>query len=245
VTLGALLLGALALAQGPTIPPNDGWVTDRAGLLKPAEEQALETLCESYRAGSGQEIAVLIVPDLGGRPIEELALATAREWKIGDKETSAGALLVVARDEHALRIEVGRGLEGALPDSVCARIIRDVIVPEFRAERFYAGLNNGLQAMHRALGGDYGALPQGRGRGNPLEALPALLVLGFFVFLAIRRGRGRGSSALPWLIASQLGRGGSGFGGRSGGFGGGGGGGGFGGFGGGGGFSGGGASGRW
>ena len=152
MTLATLLLGAfVALAQGPQVPRNDGWVTDRAGLLKPAEEQALETLCESYRAGSGQEIAVLIVPDLGGRPIEELALATAREWNIGDKATSAGALLVVARDEHALRIEVGRGLEGALPDSVCARIIRDVIVPEFRAERFHAGLNNGLQAMHRAL----------------------------------------------------------------------------------------------
>lgn len=252
MTLGTLCLGALlALAQAPVLPDHDGWVTDRAGLLEAREERALEDLCAAYRAGSGQEIAVLIVPDLGGRPIEELAHDTARAWKIGDRETSSGALLVVARDEHELRIEVGRGLEGALPDSLAGRIIRDVIVPEFRAGRFYSGLERGLRAIHGALGGDYGALPE-PASGKPFEAIPALFVLAFFVFLAARRARtarrhgglGSGSSALPWLIAAQLGRHGSGLGGRGGSFGGGRGGG-FGGFGGGGGFSGGGASGRW
>ena len=245
--LWTLSLGALALGQGLEIPANDGWVTDEAHLLQPAEERALEALMESYRAGSGQEVALLTVPDLGGRTIEEFALAVARGWKIGDKETNSGALLVVAQAEHALRIEVGRGLEGTLTDSIAGRIIRDVIVPEFKAQRFYPGLRLGIEAIHAALGGDYGPLERrsgGADRGLPFVVFFAILV----IFLARRHRnsgmRGGGSSMLPWLLASQMGqmgslggRGGS----RSGGFSGGG----FRGFGGGGGFSGGGASGRW
>ena len=247
----ALGLGALGVGQAFEIPANDGWVTDRAGLLQPSEEQALEALMESYRVGSGQEVALLTVPDLARRSVEEFALAVARAWKIGDKETSSGALLVVAQAERALRIEVGRGLEGTLTDSVAGRIIRDVIVPEFRGERFYSGLRRGIEAIHAALGGDYGPLER---VSDPRETVvPG--ILGVFVALCIlaaiqrsrRYGRRRGSSALPWILATQLGSargsGSSGlFGvGRSGGFSSGG----FRGFGGGGGFSGGGASGRW
>lgn len=250
--LGALLLLAGGSAQGFVVPDNDGWVTDHAEVLSEAEERELEVLMESYKAGSGHEVALLTLADLGGRTIEEAGLATARAWKIGDRETSAGALLVVAMAERALRIEVGRGLEGTLTDATSGRIIRAVIVPEFRAQRFYAGLRAGIEAIHAAAGGDYGPLE--RATGSP--EVPELFALGFgFVFLVVvalvMRGVSRGlrgqRSALPWILASQLGRshrGGGGFGGF-GGFSGGGRGGGFSGFGGGGGFSGGGASGRW
>jgi uncharacterized protein len=248
VLLHALALGAL-LAPGQEIPANDGWVTDKAGMLRPDEERALEALMESYRVGSGQEIALLTLPDLGGRPIEDVALAVARAWKIGDRQTSSGALLVVAQAERALRIEVGRGLEGALPDSVAGRIIRDVIVPEFRAERFSTGLTRGIEAIHAALGGDHGPVeraPQSGGEGGAAGALALLVLVIVLARMGGRGGRfgrryGGGSSALPWLIASQLGGLGHHGGGRSGGSSGGG----FSGFGGGGGFSGGGASGRW
>jgi uncharacterized protein len=248
--LPAFLAAAfLALAQGE-VPANDGWVTDLAGMLRPEEERALEARMESYRAGSGQDIALLTVPDLGGRAIEDFALAVARAWKIGDRETSSGALLVVARAERALRIEAGRGLEGTLTDSVAGRIIRDVIVPEFRSERYADGLRKGIAAIHAALGGDYGPLEDAeRTSEAPLTlALEALFTIVLFLALGSvfrSRGRLRGPSVLPWILASQLGsargypRGGFGGGfGRSGG-------GGFRGFGGGGGFSGGGASGRW
>lgn len=235
-------LGALsALGQEFPIPANEGWVTDRANLLQPAEEQALEALMESYRVGSGQEIALLTVADLSGRTIEEFALGVARAWKIGDKETSAGALLVVAQAERALRIEVGRGLEGTLTDSIAGRIIRDVIVPEFKGQRFYSGLRLGIEAIHAALGGDYGPLERHskRPQGVPFVALFVFVLI--FLSLARRRARMRGgSSVLPWLLASQMGsmgHGGRSSGGSSGG--------GFSGFGGGGGFSGGGASGGW
>jgi len=240
----ALSLGALAaLGQELEIPANDGWVTDKAGFLQPAEERALEALMESYRVGSGQEVALLTVPDLSGRSIEEFALGVARAWKIGDRETSSGALLVVARAERSLRIEVGRGLEGTLTDSIAGRIIRDVITPEFREGRFYSGMRLGIEAVHAALGGDYG--PLDRRSDAPPSGLPLVpLVVLVLIFVAlVRRNAGLrrgGSSALPWILASQIGsmqRGGRSSGGSSGG--------GFSGFGGGGGFSGGGASGRW
>lgn len=245
--LAALLALGLALAapQDFPIPANDGWVTDLAGLLRPEEERTLEALMESYRAGSGQEVALLTVPDLGGRTIEELALAVARGWKIGDRETSAGALLVVARDERKLRIEVGRGLEGTLTDSIAGRIIRDVIAPEFKAGRYYPGVRLGIEAIHAALGGDYAPIERGSGHSKGAPAVLSGLVFWIVILLLIlkRRGRGAVGSALPWILASQIGsahRGSSG-GGRVGGFSGGS----FGGFGGGGGFSGGGASGGW
>ncbi len=245
------MLSLCALAQAFEVPANDGWVTDRAELLSPDEERALEALMESYRVGSSHEVALLTLPDLGGRPIEDVALQTARAWKIGDRTSSAGGLLVVAMAERALRIEVGRGLEGTLTDSISGRIIRDVIVPEFRAERFYPGLRAGVEAIHAALGGDYGPLERSSGARGEGQAVASLVVLVIVLsMLARNRRKGGGSgSGLPWLMTSSLGRGGFG-GGLGGGFGGGfsggaGRGGGFSGFGGGGGFSGGGASGRW
>jgi len=250
--LASLLLCLLgALPQGFQVPHNDGWVTDLAGVLSPQEERSLEALMESYHAGSGQEIALLVVPDLGGRTVEEAALTVAREWKIGDRETSSGALLLVAMAERKLRIEVGRGLEGTLTDSIAGRIIRDVIVPEFRREHFAEGLRKGIEAIHAALGGDYGPLERGGARGGALALLPALMVFGLFALTALlgrRRGSGRfrrGGSVLPWILADMAMHGSHGSG-RVGGFSGGSfGSGGFGGFGGGGGFSGGGASGGW
>ncbi len=237
------MLGLCALAQAFEVPANEGWVTDRAELLSPEEERALEALMESYRVGSGHEVALLTLPDLGGRPIEDVALQTARAWKIGDRTSSAGGLLVVAMAERALRIEVGRGLEGTLTDSISGRIIRDVIVPEFRAERFYPGLRAGVEAIHAALGGDYGPLERSSGARGEGQAVASLVVLAIVLSVLARNrrhGGGSGRSA-PWLMTSSLGRGGFG-GGFSGGAGRGGG---FSGFGGGGGFSGGGASGRW
>jgi uncharacterized protein len=262
--IGALLSILLALALGApgtharlqgalVIPENDGWVTDLGDMLGAEEERALEALMESYKAGSGHEVALLTVADLRGRTIEELGLETARAWGIGDREDSAGALLVAARDERKLRIEVGRGLEGQLPDVIAARIIRDVIGPGIRAGGAYAGLRAGVEAIHAALGGDYGPVERAPGTGGGGQALASLLA---FVVMVIvlsimnrggRGGRGRRAGLpggiLPWIIASQLGHRRSG--GSFGSFGGGGGGGGFSGFGGGGGFSGGGASGGW
>jgi uncharacterized protein len=237
----AVSLLASPVAARAAVPANDGWVTDLAGMLSPDEERSLETLMESYKAGSGHEIALLTVPDLGGQALERYALEVARTWGIGSKETQAGALLLIAKRERKIRIEVGRGLEGALTDSISGRIIRNVISPAFREGRLYDGIRGGVEAMHAAAGGDYGAIPEGR-RDTKKRGIGALLPLLWFLFMFVmilRGRRRRGGSVLPWLILGSMG------GRRSSGWHGGGGGGGFSGFGGGGGFSGGGASGGW
>jgi len=258
--LSIVLTGLLVPATGTHAQAtrNEGWVTDRAGILTDAQERGLEGLMESYKQGSTHEIALLTVPELGGQSLERLALETAREWGIGGQAKNNGALLVIAVKDRALRIEVGRGLEGELTDSICGRIIRDVIAPEFKRKRYYEGIHAGIVAMHRAAGGDYGAIQGSRGSRSGQGAISACFSLIFFLFIfgamASRgrggRGGGRGGFLPWWLLmtmASNRGTRGSGSGGMgsSGGFGGFGGGGGFSGFGGGGGFSGGGASGGW
>jgi uncharacterized protein len=256
MSVGVLALLLAFPAQALEVPTNDGWVTDLADLLSPQEEASLEALMESYRTGTSHEIALLTVADLGGRTIEDFARAAGRAWGIGGKDTNNGALLVVSRDDRELRIEVGRGLEGSLTDSIAGRIIRDVIVPEFRGGSYPAGLRAGIEAIHAAIGGDYAPVEHARGSsgGGPVGGLLCLIAV-IALVLVLRSSRGPGSRSmgtggmLPWLILSSMSHGSgrrSGFGGGGGGLRGfGGGGGGFRGFGGGGGFSGGGASGRW
>ncbi len=242
---------ALASAAPPSreleVPANDGWVTDLAGLVSPAKEAELERLMESYRAGTTHQIAVLTIQSLAGETIDRFALEVGRAWGMGTAEKHNAALLLVAAEERELRIEVARGLEGSLTDSISGRIIRDVIAPEFRGGRYEEGIEAGVRAMHAVIGGDTSALPERSGSTDIgiLGALVPMMVLLLAVWILSRRGpRGpRGRSGLPWLLPPTIGR----MGGLPGGLGrfGGGGGGGFGGFGGGGGFSGGGASGRW
>jgi uncharacterized protein len=245
------LLAPALRAQGESgrleIPRNQGWVTDLAGMLTQEQRHALEALMESYKQGTTHEIALLTVESLKGEPIEKFALEVGRSWGIGGKEKNNGALLVVSKNDRKIRIETGRGLEGSLPDSMCGRIIREVIAPRFKQGRFGEGLTEGVRAIHAAIGGEYGrSRPSANVAVGLLGLVPVVFIALFIFFLILRmRGRGgrRGGGGIflgPWL-------GGGGFGGFGGGRGGGGGfsGGGFSGFGGGGGFSGGGASGGW
>ena len=241
-----LLVACITPALAQEIPRNDGWVTDLGGFLTPEQERSLETLMESYKSGSTNEIALLTVSDLGGQSLEGYALSVARGWGIGTKQTHNGALLLVARAERKIRIEVGRGLEGNLTDSISGRIIRNVIAPEFKKGRLYEGLRGGIEAMHAAAGGDYGKIPKGRGSGAGGAGVLGLIPMLFWVLIGLafmrrmRRSGVGGGGLLTLLMLGSLGAGRH----RSGGFHGGSGGG-FGGFGGGGGFSGGGASGGW
>ncbi len=256
----AALLLLLAWPGGPgaaqALPEHRGAVTDLAAFLAPQEKQALEGRLRSWNEGSGNALAVLTVPDLGGRDLESYANQVARSWKLGTAGKNNGILLLVAAKEHKIRIEVGDDLQGDLTDLVSGRIIDLIMVPEFRAGRPGAGIRRGAEAVMAAAGGDFSAIPvrqvshrQGAAAGGILGSLFGLFLL-LMVLGGIGRGRGgRGGGLggpLTWLfLGSMMGRGlgNRGFGG--GGFGGGGFGGGFGGFGGGGGFSGGGASGGW
>jgi uncharacterized protein len=252
----------LALLTPQSVPANDGWVTDLAGLLDVTEERALEAELDGYRAKTGHELAVLTVKSLDGGSIEQLGLETARTWKMGRAGVDDAALLVIARDERKLRIEVGRGLEGELTDLECGRIIRNTIAPRFKQGDYSGGVHAGVQAMMESITpGSVGpqAAPASKdGLGSALVVFAAITALGLFLVIRMRSLRRRvaspfGRGLAPYSIfdalsmAGRIGgssRGGSRGGGGFGSFGGGGGSG-FGGFGGGGGFSGGGASGGW
>ena len=248
--LAGLLLVSAAAARD--VPKATGWVTDQAGAMSSAARQALSQRAESWRQGSGHEIAVLIIDSLEGAGLEEYGLQVSREWKLGSAEVHDGALLLVALGDRKIRIEVGRGLEGDLPDATASRIIRDIISPAFKAGDFDRGITDGVLAMQAVVGGDYAVLEQAsrrqRGRSNGpgfIGIMVFMMLMGLFGGRGGRGGRRGGVGPLGWLFVGSM------MGGRSGGFGGGGGGGlgggggGFGGFGGGGGFSGGGASGGW
>jgi len=136
------------------VPPLSGHVIDLSGTLSSAQQQALEQRLNDFEVRKGSQIAVLLVPGTQPEAIEQYAIRVAEQWKLGRKKIDDGAILVVAKNERALRIEVGYGLEGALNDATAKRIIDDIIVPHFKQEDFYGGINNGVDAMMRVIDGE-------------------------------------------------------------------------------------------
>jgi uncharacterized protein len=226
------------------VPALHSRVVDRAGILTPTARESLEQSLAAFERKTGHQIVVHTTPSLEGLPIEDYSLRVAEAWKIGQKGLDNGVILTIAPNEREMRIEVGYGLEGVLPDAVAARIIRERITPEFRAGRMDAGIAAGVDAIEAVVEGEQLPLPQ----QPDLKVWIKLAWLVFVLLILVARG------PLLWALFGMRavrryggyqrsgGWGGGGFGG--GGFGGGGfGGGGF--SGGGGSFGGGGASGRW
>jgi uncharacterized protein len=148
-------LPVLSLAQ-KAVPELWGLhVHDEAHVLsKPVVDQ-LEAKLVAYRDSTSNEIAILIIPTLEGEIIEEYALRVAEKWALGDKEKDNGALLLIAVDDHKMRIEVGEGLEGVLTDVASNRIIRNELAPNFRSNDYDNGVKQGVDAMMAAIGGEY------------------------------------------------------------------------------------------
>ena len=270
--LCALCAFAVSLAHAElAVPPLQARVTDLAGLLTPAQRQNLEQDLREFESRRGSQIAVLVVPTTKPEAIEQFSMRVAETWKLGRKGIDDGVLLLIAKDDRDLRLEVGYGLEGAIPDAIAKRVITEIIVPYFKQGDFYGGIQAGTHRLMRLIEGE--ALPVREQRDSSWsrfeDYLPVAFIAVFVVGGALRAMFGRlpgasiagGVAALVmWLILSSLGMalvvgiiaflftlagGASGrFGGRSGGSGGfSTGGGGF--SGGGGGFGGGGASGKW
>ncbi|HCJ30698.1 MAG TPA: methanol dehydrogenase [Pseudomonas sp.] len=243
----ALLFWASGLAaQEFELPALTGRVVDRAELLDTQAEARLTSMLAAHEQSTGEQVVVVTVPDLQGRSIEEFGVQLGREWGIGQAGEDNGALLIVARDDRRVRIEVGYGLEGRLTDAQSSVIINRITTPAFREGDFTRGITEGTAAMIQVLGGDplrtadmRPAMPMGAQEPGGLGILGFFLMLvAIFVIGGGRGGRGGGRGAGRALLLGAL-LGGMGRGGGGGGFGGGG----FGG--GGGGFGGGGASGGW
>ena len=138
---------------------------DQAGLLSTAEEQALVGRLASFETETRHQIAILTIVSLEGEAIESYALRAAETWKLGDAEFDNGVIVVVAAKDRRARIEVGYGLEGAIPDALAARIIRDYMIPEFKQGAMGRGLTRGADAIMQAARGEIlPAAPQ-RSRG--------------------------------------------------------------------------------
>jgi uncharacterized protein len=209
------------------VPKLNGYVNDLAGVISPETELKIEHFLRGFESSDSTQLVVLTIDSLEGEALEEYSLKVVESWKIGQKEKDNGALLLIARQEREMRIEVGYGLEGKLTDLLAGRIIDNEIKPRFQAGDFDGGVIAGVASMAEAVRGEY----QGTGRvgqkkkRNPLGSLALLLFLGPGLMLlggGGRRGRYRRGGFWIGGLGGFGGSGGGGFGGGGGGFGGGG-----------------------
>jgi uncharacterized protein len=272
LALCLLLIASTAFALVP-VPPLKARVTDLTGTLSAQQRARIEQELQAFEANKGIQIALLIVPTTQPEAIEQYSIRVVDKWKLGREGVDDGALLLIAKNDRTLRIEVGYGLEGALTDATSNRIIAEIITPYFRNGDYFGGIQAGVQAMMKVIRGEPLPAPApklAQDENSPGSVLPGLMFFAFFVGQMLRGMLGRVPAALgtaavstgiAWLLVGSLlgsllvgvglfaillfsGVGGGGFG-RGGYYSTGGFGGGFGGVGGGGGFGGGGASGRW
>lgn len=145
------------------VPALKSRVTDLTGTLAANETAQLEQRLAAFEARKGSQIAVLIVPTTQPETIEQYSIRVAEAWKLGRKGIDDGALLLIAKQDRTVRIEVGYGLEGVLPDALAKRIVDEVIVPEFRQGNFAAGIDAGIEQMMSVVEGEPLPPPQARG----------------------------------------------------------------------------------
>ena len=176
----ALLFGAAAQAE-VAVPALTQRVTDLTGTLDAQQKQALETRLARFEADRGAQIAVLLVPSTQPEAIEQFGIRVADAWKLGRKGVDDGALLLVAKDDHAVRIEVGYGLEGALNDATAHRIIDEIIVPHFRRGEFYPGIDAGMEAIIKVVQGEPLPPPPKRTAAGANYNIETLLFIAFGV----------------------------------------------------------------
>lgn len=156
----------IASARGEVaIPPLTSRVTDLTSTLDAQQRDALEQKLAAFEAAKGSQIAVLIVPTTQPEAIEQYSIRVVEQWKLGRKGVDDGALLLVAKDDRKMRLEVGRGLEGAVPDAVAKRITADIIGPYFKRGDFAGGISAGIERLIKVVEGE--PLPEPVGKSQP------------------------------------------------------------------------------
>ncbi|HEY5993545.1 MAG TPA: YgcG family protein [Gallionellaceae bacterium] len=216
VFLLALLLCGAAQAE-VAVPPLEHHVTDLTGTLDAQQVQALEARLASFEKEKGAQLAVLIIPTTEPETIEQYGIRVADKWKLGRKGVDDGALLLIAKDDRALRIEVGYGLEGVLPDALANRIINQIIVPRFKGGDYYGGVDAGLSAMMNIVKGEPLPAPLQRTSASGRYDIESLLFIGFGLVVVVggilRAVLGRLPAALlmggvlgvlSWFIVASL-----------------------------------------
>lgn len=236
VALALALLAALAVSSSRAADPPalTGRVVDDAHVFSAGARADLERKLADLENKSGIQLVVATIPSLGGQAIEPYANTLFRAWKLGEAKKNNGVLLLVAPNDHRVRIEVGYGLEGTLTDATSAIIIANAAAPRFKAGDFDGGVTRAVEDIITVLttdSADWQKKPELRAEDSAtsLDAIiPPLFILFFLFVLFMTRVRGGGLLGNAIILSSSMGRGGSSFGGGD--------------FGGGGGFSGGGGS---
>ena len=217
--LALLVCWAFAAAADVAVPPLVGRVVDQTATLSSGDVALLQQTLKDFEARKGSQIAVLIVPTTAPETIEQYSLRVAEAWKIGRKKIDDGAIVVVAKDDRKLRIEVGYGLEGALTDVTSKRIIDEVITPKFRSGDFAGGISAGVDRIIRVIDGEKLPAPEPRQQPSSdwlshIDLLNPFTLFAVFIVGSILRatlGRLIGAVAtgsvvglLAWLIAGSL-----------------------------------------
>lgn len=211
---------AASAAEGDPlpIPALAAHVTDLTGTLDATQKQTLESELTALEKSKGSQVAVLMVPTTQPEDIAAFGLRVAEAWKIGRKGTDDGVVLIVAKADRRVRIEVGRGLEGSIPDAAAARIIREYITPRFRANDYFGGIQDATGAMTKLINDEplpppLADEPRARGKGGDLFTP---LIAAWFVALFLRSLFGGlsavpraglvgiGAGAVGWLISGLL-----------------------------------------
>ncbi|MBI3701070.1 MAG: YgcG family protein [Afipia sp.] len=203
--LALLLFCASASFADVAVPPIER-VVDQTGTLSSSDISSLEQTLKDFEDRKGSQIAVLIVPTTQPETIEQYSLRVVEKWKLGRKKIDDGALLIVAKDDRKLRIEVGYGLEGALTDVTSKRIIDEVITPKFRSGDFAGGISDGVTKILSVIDGE--PLPEPKRKGQPIDydwlgnAWPFLFILTLIAGGAFRAlfGRLLGASIAAGIV---------------------------------------------
>jgi uncharacterized protein len=180
LTLALIFAHLILFAQRPLPELWGVHVHDEANTLSPAVIDRLEHQLKVYEDSTSNQIAILIIPSLAGEVLEEYSLKVSEKWKLGQGKKDNGVLLLIAVDDHKMRIETGSGLEGVLTDAICNRIIRNEIAPNFRKNEYDAGVQAGVDAIIKAIGGEYAA-DESDSSGSEL-GLTEKIILGVIIF---------------------------------------------------------------
>lgn len=214
--LACVLASALpSLSFALDVPPLTGRVVDLAHVLQPNTVESLTARLKAHEETTSNQVTVLVLPSLEGEPLESYSHHVATTWKLGQKGTDNGVLLLVAMKERKIRIEVGYGLEGALTDARSAQIIRGEIVPRFRAGDAAGGVAAGVDAILKTIEGTYQVSDKSvpgldsDAMGQVVVAVIVGLVIGLGLmsvnrYLGPVAGTGLSVLLAPWLVPALI-----------------------------------------
>ncbi|MHC2625116.1 uncharacterized protein ACVIW2_007148 [Bradyrhizobium huanghuaihaiense] len=217
ILVAFLLSLALPASADVAVPQLTGRVVDQTGTLSSGDIAALSQKLRDFETRKGSQVAVLIVPTTQPETIEQYSIRVAEAWKLGRKKIDDGAILIVAKNDRHLRIEVGYGLEGALTDVTSRRIIDEIITPKFRTGDFGGGISDGVDRMIKVIDGEPLPVPSPTVNFGSLDDLAPLFIVTLFASIGVggafraMLGRLLGSvvtggiiAALTWIILGSF-----------------------------------------